>query len=229
MRFHVLNLTHPKDWPLTTMLRESLREFMPADIGVTFTSLEVADVAAMAPDIPHDDFILLREPGFGQWGWRSSMMKVAMLRRASSVVRNHDYLVSVDSDVHFTSRGIFKWICDNNPPIAGAMHSEKAATKYGMFAHLSGACMFIRGDVLKSIVYGVDYEQIEREIRATTLSTNEDVVVSYIAVACGWNLTAIPPAVWDAGLHHHNVPGKERWPEELKSKGAYPPWQSLLA
>lgn len=228
MTFHCLNLTHPKDWPLTTMLRESIREFLP-NRGVMFTSVEVADLTAMVHDIPLDDFILLREPGFGQWCWQSSMVKVAMLRQASNVVGNSDYLVCVDSDVHFTSRRIFTWINDNMPAIAGGMHSEQKATRYGMFAHLSGCCMFIRGDVLRSICYGVDYAEIEREIRATTLSTNEDVVVSYIAVACGWNLTAIPPAVWDAGLHHHNVPGKERWPEELKSKGAYPPWQSLLA
>lgn len=222
---HILTLTCPRDWPLSLMLRESIREFMP-NLGVTFTSVEVADLATMCLDIPLDDFILLREPGFGQWGWASSMVKIAMLRQASNVVRHNDYLVCVDSDVHFTSGGIFRWIAENNPPIAGGMHDEKKATRYGMFAHLSGACMFIRGDVLKSIAYGVDYEQIEREIRATTLSTNEDVVVSYLAVACGWNLTAIPPAVWDAGLHHHNTPDKSGWPEQLKAQGAYPPWRT---
>lgn len=223
--FHVLNLTCPRDWPLSMMLRESLREFMPADIGVMFTSVEVADLPAMLHNMPIEDLVLLREPGFGQWGWPSSMVKIATLRQASNAVRNQDFLVCVDSDVHFTSRDIFKWIADNNPAIAGGMHSVTTATKYGPFAHLSGACMFIRGDVLRSICYGVDYEQIEREIRATTLSTNEDVVVSYLAVACGWNLTAIPPAVWDAGLHHHNTPTKQSWPDELKREGKYPPWR----
>lgn len=223
--YHVLTLTCQRDWPLSTMLRESIREFMP-NAGVMFTSVEVADLATMCLDIPMDDFILLREPGFGQWGWASSMIKVEMLRQASNVAKDDDYLICIDSDAHFTSASVFGWIKDHRPAIAGGMHSEKKATIHGLFAHLSGACMFIRGDVLKSITHGVDYNEIEREIRATTLSTNEDVVVSYLAVACGWNLTAIPNELWDASVHHHNVPGKQDWPDQLKREGKYPPWRS---
>jgi len=221
MTFHILNLTCLRDWSLTKMMFESVREFVP-DLGNRFISIEHKDWPS--DQIP-DCHYMVRPEGLGQWGWPSSMIKVGVLRECAASIGQNEYIVSVDSDVWFTGARIFHEVAMNRPAIAGHMHDIKSRTHLGPFAHLSGACMFIRGDVLRSICFDVPYAEVEATMRSEDLCVNEDVVVSYLARWCGYQLSHIPNEHWNASLQHYNVEGKWHLPQKLKDEGKYPPWR----
>jgi hypothetical protein len=129
---------------------------------------------------------LLREPGWGNGGhWQGGLMKIKTLR--SLYLYGHfnddDYVLSVDSDVIFTSSRIFDEL--NGSAIAGLMQSTDLpiTQRFGPWSHVSGACMFIRGDIARQIgeLPLATLQSINEEFGRDNLATNEDIVLSYVA------------------------------------------------
>ena len=122
-------------------------------------------------------------------GWGASMMKLAaidqMLR--DYVIHDDDFILSVDSDVVFCTRDVFEVV---NPDygIWGVQHKPPYDTKYGKFGHMSGALIFLRGDIAKMMVQFSDNELHRirmEEFKGYVIVENEDVVLSYLAMVCG--------------------------------------------
>lgn len=118
-------------------------------------------------------------------GWGASMMKLEAIRQLlrENDVRDTDYILSVDSDVVFTSPEVFK-LTQQGYGIIGIKHRPDFNTKIGKWSHMSGALIFFRGDVARKMAE-LDEETLNT-IRFThfkpyNLTENEDVVLSYLA------------------------------------------------
>ena len=235
-QFHILCLTCDRDWPMAQMMLDSARRF--PFIGSTVVFAEERD-AAVRPSTKH--WVGRRPDGFGQWGWPGTMIKFGCIRASAIFPRRGDYLVCVDSDVFFGSEAAFRFVHETKPPIAGMPHDIPSPTPYGDFKHYSGACMFLRADVVEYIasLTDEDFSRIEQEMRAANLCVNEDVAVSYAVWRGPFGPgMAINGTLWEspdmAGLLngvkpagsviHYNVNNKFDFPKRLKEKGAYPPW-----
>jgi hypothetical protein len=122
-------------------------------------------------------------------GWQASMMK---LKALSDIVRtknvqDDDFVLSVDSDVVFCSPEVFKFV-DPEYGIIGTKHSPEFNTHMGLWSHLSGALIFIRGDVAKKMI-ALSSSQLDtvraKHFKGFNLTENEDVVLSYLASHVG--------------------------------------------
>ncbi len=122
-------------------------------------------------------------------GWPASMMKLSAM---DQLIRDYepeddDFILSVDSDVVFCSSEVFEKL---NPKygIIGVQHRPPFMTKYGLWGHMSGALIFIRGDIAKAMCEMSD-DELNRirheEFKKHVITENEDVVLSYLAMVCG--------------------------------------------
>lgn len=122
-------------------------------------------------------------------GWNPSMMKLNELAYICENynVRADDYILSVDSDVLFTSSQVFDYV-NGLYGIIGVKHQQPYNTHLGMFGHMSGALIFIRGDIAHKMaaLSDDDLGKIRQEhFRNFNLTENEDIVLSYLAKLCG--------------------------------------------
>jgi len=129
-------------------------------------------------------------------GWNASMMKLNELSYIceSYNVRPDDYILSVDSDVIFTSSQVFDYV-DGSNGIIGVKHQQPYNTHLGIFGHMSGALIFIRGDVAHRMaaLSDDDLGKIRQEhFRNFRITENEDVVLSYLAKLCGATELPLP-------------------------------------
>jgi hypothetical protein len=130
--------------------------------------------------------------GYGNGsGWPQSMLKLKRLRQIVQTydIKPDDFILSVDSDVVFTSPEVFKHV---NPEygIIGTKHRPDFHTALGMWSHMSGALIFIRGDIAKKMsdLTDVQLDHIRyQHFKTNNLTENEDVVLSYLASVCGAN------------------------------------------
>lgn len=122
-------------------------------------------------------------------GWPSSMMKLSAM---DQLIRDYqpddnDFILSVDSDVVFCGNEVFETL-DPKYGIIGVQHRPPFMTKYGPWGHMSGALIFIRGDIAKDMCELTD-EQLNyirfEEFKKFIITENEDVVLSYLAMVCG--------------------------------------------
>ncbi len=124
-------------------------------------------------------------------GWPQSLMKVKAMSDIlkTQKVADDDFILSVDSDVVFCSPEVFKYV---NPEygIIGTRHRPEYRTHFGPFGHMSGALIFLRGDIAKKIcaldeptLTGIRFQQF----KPFNLTENEDVVLSYLAKFVGAN------------------------------------------
>jgi hypothetical protein len=117
-------------------------------------------------------------------GWEASMMKLEAIRQLlrENDVKDTDYVLSVDSDVVFTSLEVFKYVKQHG--IIGLKHRPEFSTKVGKWSHMSGALIFLRGDVATRMAeLSDDTMNMIRfhHFKPFNLTENEDVVLSYLA------------------------------------------------
>lgn len=128
-------------------------------------------------------------------GWEATMMKIAALSQLLSEndIKNNDYVLSVDSDVVFTSSEVFSFVTDHC--IYGIKHKPLYKTHFGDWSHLSGALIFIPGDIAKEIVQlrPSELNHIRYDhFKAYDLTENEDVILSYLAHYVGCDQRELP-------------------------------------
>lgn len=125
--------------------------------------------------------------GYGNGaGWPQSMLKLKKLKEFS--LNDDDFVLSVDSDVVFTSPEVFQYVKPENGGIIGIKHDQEYNTKFGKWSHMSGALIFIRGDVAKKMAALSEPELTNirfQQFKPFNLTENEDVVLSYLATYCG--------------------------------------------
>lgn len=123
-------------------------------------------------------------------GWPASMMKLKALSDIvmTKNVQDDDFVLSVDSDVVFCSPEVFKYVYDSPYGVIGTKHRPEFNTHMGQWSHLSGALIFIRGDIAKKMI-ALPASQLEairvKHFKAFHLTENEDVVLSYLASHVG--------------------------------------------
>lgn len=128
-------------------------------------------------------------------GWEASMMKLEALRQllSENVVNDTDYILSVDSDVVFTSQEVFSFVKDHG--IIGIKHNPEYPTKLGQWSHMSGALIFIRGDIAKKMA-ALSEDELNsirfNHFKAFDITENEDVVLSYMASYVGADQFCLP-------------------------------------
>lgn len=130
--------------------------------------------------------------GYGNGaGWGASMLKLGLIKRALKLydVKDTDFILSVDSDVVFTSPEVFKY-ADPAYGLIGIKHRPEFKTFFGDWSHMSGALIFIRGDIARKMA---DLNEATlngirmSHFKGYDLTENEDVVLSYLASYCGAN------------------------------------------
>jgi hypothetical protein len=129
-------------------------------------------------------------------GWEASMMKLEAIRQllSENEITDKDFVLSVDSDVVFCSPQVFKY-ADPQYGIIGIKHNLLYPTFFGEWSHMSGALIFIRGDIAKKIcALSVDELNNIRfnHFKPFDMTENEDVVLSYLASYVGAQQFALP-------------------------------------
>lgn len=124
-------------------------------------------------------------------GWAASMMKLSAMDQLikDTQPEDDDFILSVDSDVVFCGSELFEAVTPEYG-IIGVQHKPPFMTEYGPWGHMSGALIFIRGDIAKKMCELTD-DELNRirfeEFKKHVMTENEDVVLSYLAMVCGAN------------------------------------------
>jgi hypothetical protein len=141
--------------------------------------------------------------GYGNGaGWEPSMLKLDTLREIVNMgVSDNDWVLSIDSDVVFTSRQVFDWMDvvtsfkHNNFSIVGIQQAEPLADSHiGKLHNMSGCAIFLRGGVAKKIaqITPEQLESVHEQFKAYVLAEQEDIVISYLAQMVGAIPLSIP-------------------------------------
>jgi hypothetical protein len=170
---YAFNFTCDRDTDLSVLMCETLKKHCP---GVR---LSIANT-------DHD----AEFKGYGNGaGWPASMLKLKRMRHIVEYFNptDQDYILSVDSDVVFTSPEVFKYVKPEYG-IIGTKHRPEFHTHFGNWSHMSGALIFIRGDIAKKMV-AIGESELNairfQHFKAYQLTENEDVVLSYLAKFVG--------------------------------------------
>lgn len=164
---HLLNLTCRRDWDLRNLMLKTYSKYSG------FTSW-----SSINTDEDHKDY----QNGAG---WQASMIKLGEMRKMVNLypVKDDDFILSVDSDVVFTSSEVFKY-ANSEYGLIGIQHQQPYDTRFGKWGHMSGALIFIRGDVAKKMCALSEVElNVVRfnHFKPFNITENEDVVLSYLA------------------------------------------------
>lgn len=152
--------------------------------------------------------------GYGNGaGWEPSMMKLKALREVvKKGISDNDYVLSIDSDVVFCSPDVFKHI--HSYGIIGIQQQGKPTNTYiGHLSHMSGASVYIRGDIAKKIAAITEdkLDQIRQQFRMYVLAEQEDVVLSYLAKSVGADFYGLPDYLFNGDF------GQDIIDKDLKS------------
>lgn len=132
--------------------------------------------------------------GYGNGsGWPQSMLKLNAMRNFNP--KDDDWILSIDSDVVFGNGQIFKCL-DLNYGIIGIKHNTLYPTPIGRWSHMSGALIFLRGDIAKKMCALTEdvLDTIRfRRFKPYNMTENEDVVLSYLASFVGADQLDISP------------------------------------
>lgn len=170
---HAFNFTCQRDLELSELMVRTFQKHCPSG-SVSVTNTDTSE--------------FYRSYGNGS-GWPASMMKVKAMADILKTrnVADDDFILSVDSDVVFTSPEVFKYVVPEYG-IIGTKHRPDFHTRFGQWSHMSGALIFLRGDIAKKIVAldeptttGIRFQQF----KPFRLTENEDVVLSYLAKFVG--------------------------------------------
>lgn len=170
---HALNMTCARDLELSEMMRDTLEKYGAPNIA------NIRSHVTGGRDFP------LYGNGAG---WPSSMDKLSAIAQLyyDCDVQDDDYVLSVDSDVLFTSSEVFDHV--HTYGIIGILGQQPWNTINGKWAHMSGCLIFIRGDIVKKMIELSDEELHNiryNEFKTCDITENEDVVLSYLANKCG--------------------------------------------
>lgn len=195
MKIYAFNFTCDRDQDLCVLMSQTL--FRHCD---NLTSLQVYNT-------DHDK----NYKGYGNGaGFPQAMMKLDALRKVAANCDDNDFILSVDSDVVFCSRDVFLQL-DPEYGIIGIRHKPEYHTHFGPWGHMSGALIFIRGDIAKKIaslsedeLNAIRYEHF----KAYNLTENEDVVLSYLARYVGANYKDLPSFV-SSGNFEYDIQNRE--------------------
>lgn len=182
MRIFALNMTCNRDYALAELMRTTLLKY-----GVPYIT-QIRSVMTGKNE--------LANYGNGA-NWQSSMLKLDQVRKMLEdyPIEDHDYILSVDSDVVFTSDEVFHFVGENGAGILGTQHKPPYMTEYGLFGHMSGALIFIRGDIARQMC-AIPEGELTRirfeEFKKHVITENEDVVLSYLANVCGADAVDLP-------------------------------------
>lgn len=139
--------------------------------------------------------------GYGNGaGWPQGLLKVKYIREYLAVtpeISNDDFILSIDSDVIFTSPEVFKYI-DPKYGIIGTQHQQPYNSEFGPFGHMSGAMILLRGDIARKIA-GLNERELDHlrhnHFKKHNITENEDVMLSYFAKYVGaesFDLGSVP-------------------------------------
>lgn len=177
---YAFNFSCDRDQELSNLMVHTLYKHCP----------NIKELAVINTD-HHEEY-----KGYGNGaGWQASMLKLNRLRQFNP--GDEDFVLSVDSDVVFTSPEVFKHL-DPQYGIIGIKHRPEFGTRFGKWSHMSGALIFIRGDIAKKIGLLADYVLANirfDHFKPFNLTENEDVVLSYLASyveASQFDLGSIP-------------------------------------
>lgn len=148
--------------------------------------------------------------GYGNGaGWNESMLKLNAFREVAERCHDNDWVLSIDSDVVFTSNEIFSWINIvstfrySDYSIIGIQQAPPLAmTHINELRNMSGCSIYIRGDIAKkmSALTKEQLDEVHSQFRAYTLCENEDVVLSYLAQMLGAKSLSIPERLYGDSL-----------------------------
>jgi len=170
---HALNMTCARDLELSEMMRDTLEKYGTPNIA------NIRSHVTGGRDYP------LYANGSG---WPASMDKLSAIAQLyyDCDVQDDDYVLSVDSDVLFTSSEVFDHV--HTYGIIGILGQQPWNTIHGAWAHMSGCLIFLRGDIVKKMIELSDEELHNiryNEFKTCDITENEDVVLSYLANKCG--------------------------------------------
>lgn len=170
---HAFNFTCNRDLSLSLLMVNTFTKHCP-DGSISVSNTDVSE---------H-----YKQYGNGA-GWQASMMKLKALSDIvlTKNVQDNDFVLSVDSDVVFCSPEVFKYVAPEYG-IIGIKHHPEFNTHRGSWSHMSGALIFIRGDIAKKMIAlpGSELDMIRaKHFKGFNLTENEDVVLSYLASYVG--------------------------------------------
>lgn len=154
-------------------------------------------------------------------GWPQGMLKVKYLRTLFEryEIQDTDFVLSIDSDVVITSSEVFKYV-DESYGIIGTQHQQPYMSEFGPFGHMSGAFIFLRGDMAKKIAIMSDQE-LEHlhndHFRKHNITENEDVMLSYFAKYVGaesFDLGSVPglsSGDFEKDIYHDKIQRGRGW------------------
>jgi len=178
---YAFNFTCPRDQDLSNLMVETLSKYAPSNLG----TIRVVQTGGRK--------YTAYENGAG---WNPSMMKLDELANLVEGydIQNDDYILSVDSDVVFTSPEVFEHV-DGSHELIGIQSQQPFITAFGSWGHMSGCLIFIRGDIARKMSDLSDEELalIRRDhFQRYKITENEDVVLSYLARYCGASSFDLP-------------------------------------
>lgn len=168
-----LNMTCERDKDLSELMIETLIKYCP-------------DLAQIRSHVTGGREFTSYENGAG---WNASMMKLSAISKLYDDydIKDDDFILSVDSDVVFTSCDVFDYI-NEKYGIIGILGQQPWKTINGPWAHMSGCLIFLRGDIGRKMIELTDQELHNiryNEFKTCDITENEDVVLSYLANKCG--------------------------------------------
>lgn len=194
MRIHAFNFTCNRDTELSNLMVHTLFRHCQA----------LKEMVVINTDYNQE----YKEYGNGS-GWGASMLKLKRLREFN--IDDDSWVLSVDSDVVFGGPDVFSQL-DRQYGIIGRKHRPEYHTHFGQWSHMSGALIFIRGDIAKRMgrLNGEELDRIRfQHFKAYQLTENEDVVLSYLATYCGAVQFDLPGFVSSNDFEQH-VKDKEQ-------------------
>jgi len=180
---YAFNFTGSRDLDLARLMRQTLKKYCR-----TLGSVQSINVDGQ---------------GYGNGaGWEPSMMKLKAFRQVvKQGITDTDYVLSIDSDVVFCNPDAFKYIHTHG--IIGIQQAGKPTNTYlGHLSHMSGASIYIRGDIAKKICAITEdkLDQIRQQFKMYVLAEQEDVVLSYLAKFVGADFYGLPTELFNGDL-----------------------------
>lgn len=204
------NFTCWRDNELSELMQNTLLKYCPVPICVHSINTDT-----------HLEYL-----GYGSGcGWPQGLLKVKYLRTLT--YSDDDFVLSIDSDVVFTSPEVFQYVIPAYG-IIGTEHQQPFPTEFGLWGHCSGAMIFLRGDIARKIANLSDQELEHirfNHFKKHNITENEDVMLSYFAKYVGaesFDLGSVP------GLSGGNFEGDCRFSNLKNDPLGFVTWGQTL-
>lgn len=177
---YAITYTWKKSYNLAKMLNKSLKS-----LGILHTVVIDEDCEWFPAD---DATTLLKKNYHGGRGWEDCMQKLQgykwVMERFN--IQKDDWLMDMDDDTYMADD---EWIKLLTPDydLAGIQHDIPFKTHFGDFAHMSGACLCMRGSFVRKILSPstIDWFHVRAELLQYKLPFVWDLVISYGLISLG--------------------------------------------